>query len=788
MTIKKKIIISVATMILSLGIAASIITMMLHGEGSYLKRIRDAEIRRTLNIDDVLKRTEEAVERGDELSYYYGLLKELDPRRMSPDQTLRYTMLDGDLLLNRFRRSSNQKNRQVFFDRAVKQYNIAAQLTSSPELRGGLYRRIARMNIENQNWSEALDNFKKAYPLIISPLEKWSMNLEMADCYINLKRINLAMDRINLAVGSDNADVASRAMLEKADIMVKAVTDLKLRDEMDKYFLEIDPEFQSYLTDKKVSDYLKLKASLVYNEVCRKLSNINPLYFRSQLGLLHLDVMNGNADEAYKLGNNMLAGSADRETMVKVMLELAMLEENRQNHQESIKILKKALQKYPIEAARLRAGLSLYNLYKKIQNWDAAFAVARNLFQSSSDPAAICKLINDFSGGSNMIFDIIIRSSDKDYYIMQLQQIFRDMESNYPHDWEQIKVNAYYVLAQLYFSSDDYAKAEENIAQCFKNTEDVKQIDEKVLRLDLICAEKLSQSPVEIICRARRYLNFFPKGPYYRNALLDLLRNYYSLGLYEPALAISRKIYADELDSAGRNIDRDQIWLETIAIISRCYFAMGEDEVANRLVKNFSRDILRKKYGGEIYYDWAEMAVDQKQIPEAIRRIDVALLYTTNPAEQLKLKVAQCLLLLKTGSLKDFFEAGKLFNLLAKDTRLDQATRAAFRRELLEEMLQYSLQRKMNTDFDTVFRKAVKDYPSAPWVQYWMLRALTPYFTMDNLQALSKKHEEILKHDADIIKDKESSEFIRTQLDLIKDLIGLENRYEKLKKSEGVNL
>ncbi|MDD3118341.1 MAG: hypothetical protein PHQ27_04130 [Victivallales bacterium] len=785
----KKILIAVIPLMLSLGIAAAIVIFMLHGERSYLNRLRDHEIKHSLNIEETLRRTEEAVERGDELSYYYEQIKKLDTALMTQDQNLRYTILEGDLLLDKFRHAVNRKNRQIFFDLAVKQYNIAAQLTLSPEFRGELYRRIARINIENRNWSEALNNFLLAYPLIIDPQEKWSMNLAMADCLIRLHRITEAMDRINMAAGSDNRQVSCRARLEKADLLLRALDDPRLAEKIGQYLNETDPAYRRAEKANQAAAYLKQQAAAIYRDVSKKLPSAEPLYFRAQLGLLRLEVRAKEADQAFARGNRLLSGAADPETMVRVMLELAQLEEQRRRYQEAIVIVKKALQKYPTEAARLQVGLLLYDLYKKINNWNAAFSIAGTLFQNTSDPAAICKLINDFAHGEDRIFDIIIHSRDKDYYIDQLQQIYRNMAGEHPLEWEQIETNAYYVLAQLYFADNDYQQAEEALGRAFAAAGALNlRPEEHILRLDLSCAMKLAASPVVIVCRSRRYLNYYPRGPYYRHALLALLRGYFFLGLYEPALVISRKIYADELSSSDSLSEHDQVWMETIAIISQCYFKLGRSEVANRLLRNFSADFLRKKYGGEIYYTWSQMAIEQQQIPEAIRRIDVALLYTTDPGEKLKLRLAQCLLYIQVGSLKDFYAAAGLLEELERDRQLDRQWRQEFRRRLLEAMLEYALDRKMNRDFDRIFQKATRDSNGASWAQYWMLRALTPYFTQDNLHALSSKHEEILQHDASIIKDRESSEFIRTQLNLINDLIGLEQRYEHLKKTEGLDL
>ena len=76
-----------------------------------------------------------------------------------------------------------------------------------------------------------------------------------------------------------------------------------------------------------------------------------------------------------------------------------------------------------------------------------------------------------------------------------------------------------------------------------------------------------------------------------------------------------------------------------------------------------------------------------------------------------------------------------------------------------------------------------------PWAQYWVLRALTPAFEQEDLKELSTAHERILKSDYSVlINDKDSFEFIREQLGIIKELIRLEDKANYLNETKGVKL
>lgn len=789
MAVNKKLMIPLVSLMVALIGAGITVTLVLRAESAYSKKRQDVEIATGVNIDDTLFAAEKAVEQGDDISYYFKTLGRLDTGKMSADQTLRYTMLWGDMYLIRYRTAGTPRARQLFFDRAVKEYNLAAQMTSSMELKSSLNRRVGQLMMENQNWTGALDSFKKAYPLLTLPREKWMTDLNMAQCYIKLDRMDMAFQKYGAATGSDNMEIQGEALIAQARLMLDAATNPKLKLQLEKYLLDKEPALSVAMEQDKVDEYFKKQALKLFEEVNGKVGKVSPVFADSQLGLIEIAVVDKDSAKAYNIANQLLNGPAGNDAKVKTLLLLARLEEEREDYHEAIDLIKRALDKYPVAAARLKAGSQLYNLYTKIRNWDAAFSVARNLFQRSSDPDAICKLINDFSTGKSLIFDIIIQSRDRNFYVNQLNNVYTDMSINHPEDWAGIRVNAYYILAQLYYASGDFAKAQDALNSCYFYTKDQEQITESILRLDLLCALSSKASPALVIARARRYLNRYPRGEYYREALLELLRRYYDMELYGPALDISRKIYADELDTAGKNINRNSLWIETVSIIAGCYHKLGEDQKANRLLRNFSDEIVSREYGPNVYFAWAMMAQSEKQDAEALRRLSVALMYTRDPRTLLKIKVAQCLLRMKAGSLKDFYEAADFLKQVNTVEWLTDAQKMDYERRLLESMLAYSLNNSMYADFDAVLNATIRKDYMRPWAQYWVLRALTPAFEQEDLKELSTAHERILKSDYSVlINDKDSFEFIREQLGIIKELIRLEDKANYLNETKGVKL
>lgn len=784
MNFNRKLIISTGTILAGTLLTAGLIALVIKSGTAYFRKIQESEIRNAIAIDDALLKTQSGIDSGGDVSPYFKVMNNLDPQKMSAEQKLKYNILWGDLYIIRFRESVQEKVRQIFFSRAIRQYNIAAQMASSPELRSSLIRRNAALNTENGNWRNAIDLYEEAYPLINVPNERWTTDLELARCYLKIDAIAPALNRLEKAAGSDNPEIWGAAVIEKANLFLSAASQPKIREQLIKIMKNQDKALIEAAKKQQLPAYFKARAAAIYQDVEARLPMVDRIYSMAQLGMIRLAAMDNNSAEAFRLTNRMISGPAAKDDKVRAVLLLAEMEERRERVQEAIALVKKALQKYPIEASRLNAGLVLYNLYKKIKNWDAAFSIARNLFQRTSDPEAICKLIHDFSSGKNMIFDIIINSSDKEYYIKQLTEIYTVLQENHPFEWKQVRINAYYILAQLYYVCDEFEKAQNALNFCYLYNDNPDLVDEKVLRLDLMCAVKIKASPVLVISRARRYLNRYPRGGYYREALLELLRCYYDMGLYQPALQISRKIYADELDTASDRVSRprDDLWMETIAMISQCYYRLGDKAKAAMLLRNFAQQLLKEKYGAKVYYLWAQMAIDQEQNMEALRRLDVALMYTTDPATKLKLQVAQSMLLMNTGSLKDFFGAGQLLRDIEKAPLLTRNQKEAYKRELCESMLEYADRNRMTREFDQILSAVMKKDVSRLWSQYWVLKALSPLFQTASLQALDRKHEEVLKSDyLKIIDDKRTYEFIREQLMLIRSLIGIEEKMEELK-------
>ena len=783
MKLNMKLLFTSGTVLAGVLIAVGIIMLVMKGGTAYTKKLQDEELKNTIAIEDTLTRTQAVIESGNDITPCISMMEKIANKTMLSEQKLKYNILWGDIYIIRYRNTAQEKIRQIFYNRAVKQYNIAAQLAPTPEVRGSLYRRNAALHMEAGEWREALDLFQNAYTLVTNPVERWGIDLAMANCYLKCKMPDRAVLQLDKAIASDNDDIWAAAMLAKADIYLKALTDQGIRDSIAAALSARDRDLAEAQKNRRLPAYCELRASELYRDVAERIPKVSRYYSEAQLGLIRLAVVKRDGPEAYRLANRLMSGPSGKDDRVKAILLLAELEENRERYQDAIGLIKKALEKYPIEASRVNTGLRLYNLYKKIKNWDAAFSIARNLFQQSSDPEAICRLIDDFSSGKNMIFDIIVNSSDREFYLKQLLGIFAAMEVSHPVEWRQIKVNAYYVLAQLYYACGDYANAAKSINQCYLNSDHPDNIEEKILRLDFRCAIKSKAPKSVIICRASRYLNHYPHGEIYREVLLHLLRCYCDTQLYQPALLIARKIYADELDSfSDRNKKADELWMETIAVIAECYYRLGEFDKAAKLIRNFARQLLNEQYGPKIYYTWAGMAIDKQQEAEAIRRLGVALMYNPEHVVKLKLQVAQSLLLIKSGSLKDFYDAAGLLRSIMKDPELSQTQRDEYQRVLSEALLNYSMEYGMTKDFDLLLGNLIKKDSSRLWCQYWVLKALTPAFQTASLQTLNRKHEEILQSEyLKIIKDQWTQEFIRDQLVLIRSLIGIEERMDKLK-------
>jgi uncharacterized membrane protein len=229
------------------------------------------------------------------------------------------------------------------------------------------------------------------------------------------------------------------------------------------------------------------------------------------------------------------------------------------------------------------------------------------------------------------------------------------------------------------------------------------------------------------------------------------------------------------------------LWLQTIGLIGECYQKNGENIRANKLIKAFNKQLMNLPEPSSVFLAWATIAADMNQLYEAERRIEVILPETENINKLAELYVAQYLLKLKIGKIRDFFRCKKLLEKIENSSKLDEKMKKQYAGKLIEGMLAYSFRHKREKEFNNLLKYALDNYGDELWPENWALKSLTPLFKSRDINELRAKHREIIKSGfKKTDDDKETERFIRNQLGLINNLVEIDSYINKLETERGL--
>ncbi|OGV56736.1 MAG: hypothetical protein A2017_09725 [Lentisphaerae bacterium GWF2_44_16] len=765
----------------SVAISGAIIFLTIKGEQKYRDYFQRREIQRLMDTEKTLVKYEKDAS-GKKIDQVMRNISSMDASILSPSQMRRRFILMGDININYYLDSAKQKDRQYYFDLAVKFYDRAIDYSETREQKNEILRKIAGFYMKNHNWEKAVNLFMEADSSIMSPEERWNLKLNEAECYKHLKKYHDTLALLSqVADECDNDEIWGIALREKADLLLKASQDPAILK-----IITQNPE----ATLEKFSQKLQDEAFNNYSEIVKELPALNTQASMSNLGLLEIYVLRKDKSAAYDLANKIQSSSAPLNDKAISLILLAKLEENLENYNAAIDILETCMKRYPKSQLRVKISMTLYDLYKKTEQWEKAFSIAESLFMYKPEEESVIRLVEDFSMDKNKLLYVISSSPQKDSFVSKTKLMITNLRDSYPDLWKKIQNDAYFIFAELLYLSDKYDAAEKELVTCLNTPKNSLQLIEKIYYLDMMCAVNGKRSPVIQIIRAKRYLAKYPDGKFYKEALLTLLDAYYKMDMYPEAITVSKKIYVDEMNTVKRareNSFNQNLWLKTVAIIGLCYEKLGYYDKANKIIKAYSDRLLKTPFAPEVFIEWAKVAQEKGQIQEAIRRIEVVLPYAKDIDEKARLYVAQYLLKLSLGETKDFNKTKRLLGIIEKSGKISPETKKDIERELYEGLLEYTYKNSLTADFNSLLEKTMDKFKDETWPIYWVLRSLSPLFGKTGLETLSEKHKEILKTASGFVtKDKETYDFINDQIKLINSLVNIENTMKKLKTERGL--
>jgi hypothetical protein len=143
------------------------------------------------------------------------------------------------------------------------------------------------------------------------------------------------------------------------------------------------------------------------------------------------------------------------------------------------------------------------------------------------------------------------------------------------------------------------------------------------------------------------------------------------------------------------------------------------------------------------------------------------------------MRVARTLLELERGKEIYYDRANSLLDRLGESKMLAPNLSKSLERKLAEALLNFTFN-NYPSQFNNYLSNMLMKFKGEPWLEFWILKSLSPYIGKTNLSILAEKHEKTLNKEFSNNKDKTAAyNYLKRQLALINSLTKIDKSYEK---------
>ena len=206
---------------------------------------------------------------------------------------------------------------------------------------------------------------------------------------------------------------------------------------------------------------------------------------------------------------------------------------------------------------------------------------------------------------------------------------------------------------------------------------------------------------------------------------------------------------------------------------------MGEDTKATFLYRTHINEILARDMADNVYMDWADLAYNQGQVLESIRRIEIILPLIKNPYRQFNMQVARAMRKLELEADGSIGLSRKLIKEISESEKLTQAQKDKLERVIYENLLEYGFKKAL-PEVEKLVLEVNNRFLGEEWVEYWLLKRLIGKFKNTNLEDLKLDLDETIKALGQ--NQKGSNKFLNKQKEVINSIIENEKYKQRLRK------
>ncbi|UDQ98250.1 hypothetical protein AAEX28_14870 [Lentisphaerota bacterium WC36G] len=750
------------------------------------KNIKE-QLRQNVKIKHVFDAAKSRLQAGD-IEQIEASIQKLPKEKLNRTQIFEIYTILAQVKIQKLQKSYKKDERNRLFNEAIFYLKEANDYVEMQSIQNALLYYYGKLYIATENYADALENFASIHEHSrLSKFEKDMLNIYIGDCYFALKDYRTALQFYETAANDKNNSCIILAKRKAAQIYAFAAKKPQIFEGDSK----LNKEQVANLTEKN-----RQQGEELYKQILADKNSSLDEFASAKVGLFAINLNSNDEIDSYSAVNSILNSTFDDSHKVEALFALAIHEEEKNNIQQAINIMHGALTNYRRIASAKGAYIKLYNYYKDMGDWDGAFSMAKELLNDPNNFKTLVYLSNDFASDDNPLFKMLENEKKVDAYIKALEDIISIYKTQMPREWQQIKFQTNFIIAQSAFRIANYKLSQKYLNEFYLESFPDNETAEKVLFLDINLAKQQKLSPVVIISRCLRYFSNVNKGENYKEVMAVLLDNYYKCGLYSEAINTAKKIYLDELKqltTQGKSQKiaiSDKNWLRTVAKIGQCYAKRGDYYQSDLILKQYSLDFLNKDYATDIYIDWAKVSSALQQYYEARRRYDIAWVKTEDDNQKLKIDIERLLLDFKYRKfLENFYnDSNALLDLINNSkNNFTNEEKKNYSRLIYEAMLELALEKHDSLMYSKVLERIMNLYGSDYWPGYWALRDIINEDGENDINVILKNSKMYIKKIPQKTElQKKYLQIVQDQVDIINNLNQTKDDIASIKKELGL--
>ena len=659
------------------------------------------------------------------------------------------------------KRSFLVMNALNYAQRGIDAYPEREMIDSMSKVKAELY-------LLNQQFKPASELLMKLEARSTTPKERWQYRMDAAFCYKNLKINDKAIQLLDSVIDeTDEQNIWAEAMRRKADIYL---TNTESLPENSKYIFKPSNEIIPMLISRSIEQYSNTnKAQAIYQEIVEEIQhNMHQEKITALTRLLGIYAEKGLVQEAYSISNKIKRAASDRPEAASVYTHMAKLEVDRGNLERAAAYMERMIKGHPASPLMKTVFETYYTKLKEMKEWDKAFDLVTRMVEAPIKDEIRIQIIKDFHLGENTLIKHI-DLTEKDN-----QRRVTTILNSIALPSEEAKEVILYANAGFHLITGNYYMADVLFTQYLKDII-YNKYREQAYYYYLVSAVKDKKPPVLRALRAKIYLNNTYDSNRSQDVMLYLMAAYYDMGMWEESIDAAMKVFVNEIVKMGEdkeNYKANDEWLKAVARIGQSYERIGRKADASNVFDTWAAEFKKSPYAASIYSDWAELASQNKQHHEALRRYNVIIPYITKPKEFIELASLRCIQKLKINEANARKEGHALVKKLPtklellSEERIDYLTREIYK-ALLENSLTHD-----QANLEKLFTNILEKYKSESWPYTFMIKWLQNNLDNPEYKKINKYFQTAVSGPLSALKEDKVKEAITKQAEM---LVLLEN-------------